>query len=74
MRIEKVHEMVKDAVIAGFENRQEIYENVIKFLREEVLSMTCEDVLATDVCSQLYSFMRVTGCLCSVIFCNSMHS
>jgi len=55
VRIEKVHEMVKDAVIAGFENRQEIYENVIKFLREEVLSMTCEDVLATDICTKLKS-------------------
>ena len=69
-----MHEMVKDAVIAGFENRQEIYDNVIKFLRDEVLSKTCEDVLATDVCSQLYIFMRVLGSLCLVVFCNSMYS
>lgn len=49
VRIEKVNEMVKDAVIAGYQNREEIYNNVLKFLNDEVLSKTCEDILATDV-------------------------
>jgi len=50
LKIEKLNEFVIDAVIAGYNNRNEIYENVVSFIKDEVLSKTCEDVLATDLC------------------------
>jgi len=53
VKIEKLNELVVDAVIAGYNNRQEIYDNVVSFIKEEVLSKTCEDVLATDLCTKL---------------------
>eukprot|EP00794_Sanderia_malayensis_P004963 gene4963-5609_t len=55
VKIEKLNEFVVDAVIAAYDRKDEIYQNVISFLKDEVLSKTCEDVLATDVCAKLKS-------------------
>lgn len=53
VQIAKVNEMVIDAAIAGYQNRDEIYNNVIQFLKDEVLSKTCEDILAGDLCNKM---------------------
>lgn len=53
IKAQKVNELVVDALVAGYNSRQEIYDNVIKFFREEVLSLTCEDVLNTDLCIKM---------------------
>ena len=47
--------MVIDAAIAGYQNKDEIYNNVIQFLKDEVLSKTCEDILAGDVSWSVFS-------------------
>lgn len=53
VKYDKVEEAVVSAIIQGYQNRQEIYEDVLDFFRDEVLSKTCEDFLAGNLCTVL---------------------
>jgi len=53
VNIVKLNEMIVSAVVAGYQNRDDIYNNVIVFMKDEVLSTTCEDLLSADYCAKL---------------------
>eukprot|EP00112_Aurelia_sp_Birch-Aquarium-sp1_P011690 Seg246.9 transcript_id=Seg246.9/GoldUCD/mRNA.D3Y31 product="hypothetical protein" protein_id=Seg246.9/GoldUCD/D3Y31 len=53
VEIVKLNEMIIAALVAGYQNKDEIYNNVIVFMKDEVLSTTCEDVLSADYCAKL---------------------
>ena len=51
----KVEDFVRKAILEGVTTGTEIYAKVVEFMKEEVLSKTCDDFLATRVrCFMFY--------------------